>query len=42
MGGNRNKLERWLDKHNHFMEFLRTILAFCVLCLQIYILLKLV
>ena len=21
----RNKLERWLDKHNHFMELVRTV-----------------
>jgi hypothetical protein len=34
-------LERRLDKCNHLMEFLRTVLALCTLTLQIIILLKL-
>jgi len=44
MGGekkhHRNKLERWLDKHNHTMEMLRTLIAVIVLILQIYILIN--
>jgi|ETNmetMinimDraft_33_1059910.scaffolds.fasta_scaffold265960_1 hypothetical protein len=36
----RNKLERWLDKHNHFMELVRTLIATMVLVLQIYILIN--
>ena len=36
----RNKLERWLDKHNHFMELVRTLIAIMVLVLQIYILMN--
>jgi len=35
------KIERFLDRHNHFMEFIRTILALMVLCLQFYILTRL-
>ncbi len=34
----RHKLERWLDKHNHTMEMVRTLIAVLVLILQIYIL----
>jgi hypothetical protein len=32
------KIERFLDRHNHLMEFIRTILALAVLTLQFYIL----
>jgi hypothetical protein len=32
------KIERFFDRHNHLMEFIRTILALMVLCLQFYIL----
>ena len=35
------KIERFLDRHNHLMEFIRTILALAVLSLQCYILTKL-
>ena len=35
------KTEHKLDKYNHLMEFLRTLLGFCTLTLQIIILLKL-
>lgn len=38
----RNKLERWLDKHNHTMEMLRTLIAILVLVLQIYILMNII
>ena len=37
-----NKLERWLDRHNHFMEFLRTVFSFvgaltgCVIFLKVF------
>ena len=34
-------IEHKLDKCNHLMELLRTLLAFCTLGLQIVILLKL-
>jgi hypothetical protein len=37
----RNKLERKLDEYNHTMELIRTIVPIIVLCLQVYILLKL-
>tara|TARA_B110000196_G_scaffold184995_1_gene158565 strand:+ start:2231 stop:2371 length:141 start_codon:yes stop_codon:yes gene_type:complete len=36
----RNELERWLDKHNHFMELVRTLIAIMILVLQIYILMN--
>jgi hypothetical protein len=35
------EVERFFDKHNHLMEFIRTLLAFIVLTLQIFILTKL-
>ena len=35
------KIERFFDRHNHLMEFIRTILALMVLCLQFYILTRL-
>jgi len=38
----RNKLERKLDEYNHTMELIRTIVPIAVLCLQIYILVKLI
>jgi hypothetical protein len=38
----RNKLEQWLDKHNHTMEMLRTCIAILVLILQIYILMNII
>jgi len=38
---NRNKLELWLDRHNHTMELMRTIVAFVVLIMQVIILIKL-
>ncbi len=37
----RNKVERYLDKYNHFMELIRTLTGITVLILQIIILLKL-
>jgi hypothetical protein len=36
----RNKLERFLDRHNHTMELIRTILPIILLIMQIIILLK--
>ncbi|MDP6571057.1 MAG: hypothetical protein QGF36_04480 [Candidatus Marinimicrobia bacterium] len=39
MENNRNKIERWFDRHNHTMEFIRTIVAITVLVLQVVILL---
>ena len=33
----KNKLEIWLDKYNHIMEFLRTIFAIIMIGLQLYI-----
>ena len=35
-----NKLERFLDRHNHTMELIRTILPIILLIMQIIILLK--
>jgi len=35
------KIERFFDRHNHLMEFIRTILALMVLCMQFYILTRL-
>ena len=32
------KIERFLDRHNHLMEFITTLLALIVLTLQFYIL----
>ena len=37
----RSKLERWFDRHNHKMEFLRTFFGLLTLALQAVILLKL-
>ena len=36
----RNKIERFLDRHNHLMELMRTLLALITLGLQIIILSK--
>jgi len=36
----RNKFELWLDRHNHTMELMRTLIAFVVLAMQIIILMK--
>jgi len=33
----RNSFEKWLNKHNHFMEFLRTLFAIIMITLQLYI-----
>ena len=41
MGGKRIKVERWLDRYNHIMEFIRTILALTTIGLQLYIISKL-
>ena len=41
MGGKRIKIERWLDRYNHIMEFIRTILALTTIGLQLYIISKL-
>ena len=35
------KIERFFDRHNHLMEFIRTILALLVLSLQLYIIWRL-
>ena len=37
----RHKIERYLDKYNHFMELVRTLTGLTVLVLQVIILLKL-
>jgi hypothetical protein len=36
------KIERYFDRHNHLMEFIRTILALIVLILQLFIITRLV
>ena len=36
----RNQLERFLDRHNHTMELIRTILPIILLIMQTIILLK--
>jgi len=38
----RHRLELWLDKYNHIMEFARTILAITTIILQLYIIAKLI
>jgi len=35
------KIERFFDRHNHLMEFIRTLIALLVLFLQFYILKRL-
>ena len=37
----RNKIERWLDRHNHLMELLRTLFGLTTIGLQLYIIYKL-
>ena len=41
MSNKRNRIERWLDRHNHTMEFIRTLVAITVLLLQVVILIRL-
>jgi len=41
MGKHRNNLERWLNKYNHIMELMRTILVLTMFILQIYIITEL-
>ena len=36
------RIERYLDRYNHIMEFVRTILAITTVVLQIYIITKLI
>ena len=36
------RIERYFDKHNHLMEFIRTLLALIVLGLQLFIITKLI
>ena len=38
---NRSRLELWFDKHNHKMEFLRTLFGMVTVALQLVILGKL-
>ncbi len=38
---NRNPFERWLNKYNHIMEFLRTLFAIIMIALQLYIITQL-
>ena len=42
MKNKRNRLERKLDKYNHTMELVRTIIPIAILCLQVIILVKLI
>ncbi len=37
----RNRVERFLDRHNHLMEFMRTLLAIATVTLQLIILYRL-
>ncbi len=37
----RNKLENYLDRYNHIMELIRTLLGVTAVILQIYIIFKL-
>ena len=37
----RNVFERFLDRYNHIMEFIRTLLAITTIALQLYIISKL-
>jgi hypothetical protein len=37
----RNKVERYLDRHNHFMELVRTLTGLTVIVLQVIILMRL-
>ena len=36
----RSKWERWLDRHNHKMDLMRTLFSFTTIVLQVVILLK--
>jgi len=38
---NRNRFEQKMDGYNHTMEFVRTVVPIIVLCLQVWILIKL-
>jgi len=38
----RNKIEKFLNRYNHIMEFMRTLLAITTILLQLYIISKLV
>ena len=40
MSHKRNKIEDWLNRHNHTMEFIRTAVAIIVLLLQVIILIR--
>ena len=41
MNKKRNKFERWVDKYNHTLEFIRTLVQMLVFILQIVVLWKL-
>ncbi len=41
MSKKRIKVERFLDRYNHIMEFIRTIIQLCVFVLQLIILWRL-
>ncbi len=38
----KSKLEIWLDKYNHIMELIRTLLAVIMVSLQLYIISRLI
>ena len=40
MKNKRNKIEKWFNRHNHTMEFIRTLVAIIVLFLQLIILIR--
>ena len=42
MKSKRNKVERFLDRYNHLMEFIRTIFALTTIILQLIILSKVI
>jgi len=42
MSKRRNKIEIWLNKYNHIMEFMRTLLSIIMVSLQLYIITKLI
>jgi len=39
---NRNKIEKFFNRYNHIMEFVRTILALTTIVLQLYIISRLI
>jgi len=39
---NRNKIEKFFNRYNHIMEFMRTALAITTVLLQLYIISKLI